>query len=108
MTARPRRVLVATAVAIVDAVLFVWLLYFGQAIADGAATRAPFWLAPAWRIFSFPGRYLYLLPALDHPFGFGEHEDLTLYMIAACNGLAWAGVTYLLMAVWTSRRRAGP
>jgi hypothetical protein len=96
------------AVGIADAVLFVGLLYFGQAIADSAAPRAPFWLGPAWVIFSFPGRYLYLLPALNHPFGFGEHEDLTLNLIAGLNGLVWSGITYLVAQAWAPRRRAGP
>ena len=108
MTGRRRRVLVATAIGIADAVLFVWLLYFGQAVADSAAPRAPLWLGPAWAAFSFPGRYLYLLPALNHPFGFGEHEDLTLYLIAACNGVVWAGITYLVLLASAPRQRGRP
>jgi hypothetical protein len=88
--------LTATAIGIGDATLFVGLLYFGQAIADSAAPHAPFWFGPAWAIFSFPARYLYLLPALNHPFGFGAHEDLTLYLIAGLNGLVWAVLAYLV------------
>ena len=96
MLERRGRVFVAAAIGITDAMLFVTLMYVGQAIADSAAPRAPFWLGPAWAIFSFPARYLYLLPALNHPFGFGEHEDLTLYLIAALNGFIWAGLAYLI------------
>ena len=65
---------------------------------------APSWSGPIWTIVSFPGRYLYLLPGLNHPFGFGEHEDLTLDGIAGLNGLVWAG---LAMAAGTLRRK-GP
>jgi hypothetical protein len=106
MLERRGRVLAAIAIGIADAALFVALLYFGQAIADSANPRAPFWLGPAWVIFSFPARYVYLLPALNHPFGFGEHEDLTLYVIAALNGLIWAGLVYLVARAWGQRRRA--
>jgi hypothetical protein len=106
MTRERGRVLIAAGVGVADAVLFVQLLYYIQGIADSVVPRMPFWLGPAWVIFSFPGRYLYLLPALNHPFGFGEREHLILYVIAALNGLVWAGTAYLVARVWAQRRPA--
>jgi hypothetical protein len=108
MLERRALVLVSAAIGVADATLFVGLMYAGQAIADSAAPRAPFWLGPSWAIFSFPARYLYWLPALNHPFGFGEHEDLTLYLIAALNGLVWAGLAYRVARAWANRRRGNP
>ena len=105
MLERRGRGLTTIAIGIANAAFFVGLFYFGQAIADSANPHAPLWFGPAWRIVSFPARYLYLLPPLNHPFGFGEHEDLTLYLIAALNGLIWAGLGYLAARAWDRIRR---
>jgi hypothetical protein len=100
------RVILSAAVAITNAILFVALVYYSQLLADTAGSPgAPVWLGPAWLVVSFPARYLYLLPALNHPFGFGEHEDLILYAIATANGLLWGGACWLI-ARRVARRNA--
>ena len=89
-----KRLLIAATIAIVNAVCFVALFYYIQGVADSGADASPAWFSPVWTVVSFPGRYLYMLPALNHPFGFGEHEDLILYSVAGLNGLVWGGVAW--------------
>ncbi len=100
-----RRVLVASAaVGLVNALTFRWLFLYFQELADSGATAAPTWSAITWPIVSFPGRYLYYIPALNHPFGFGEHEDLTLALVALFNGLIWGVVAWLALSFRLVRR----
>jgi hypothetical protein len=106
MKKRSTRLYAALAVLGLNALIFVQLTYHIQSIADSTSASVPAWLGPAWLIAPFPGRYLYLLPALDHPFGFGEHEDRNLYLIAAFNGLIWAAATYGILAAAARRRLA--
>lgn len=40
----------------------------------------------------------------NHPFGFGEYEDLTLYLIAALNGVIWGTAFWIVTARLTRRR----
>jgi hypothetical protein len=105
MHLRRGRALAAIGVGIVDALLFVGLMYFGQWLADSVNPAVPNWLGPAWIVFSFPARFLYLLPPLNHPFGFGDHEDLTLYVVAAVNGVIWAAVFWSVAARLAKRRQ---
>jgi hypothetical protein len=107
MASRPVLAVLSIAVGIANAFGFVALLYFEQGLADTVDPVVPFWLGPSWFMVSFPGRFLYLLPALNHPFGFGEHEDLTLYLIASLNGIIWALTLYFGAAKWLQRRQRG-